>query len=718
MKKRLLLLNQLLLCLTVFAQVPFAGGRPINHAIRDLTFPADSVRIGLDASRDTTVSRADFELRFSGVEILEADGWLESAFAKFLPYPGAKAYHAYVCPADAQAAYTRLDDQLVRDYTAFGRVDAVGLPAGDYCLRIVPVDSADMEITLAAAETDVLHVAPYNREGFAHKDCPDGVGAYTNDGRLKAGAEVVYVTAATARTVSARLSSGTFTGLQAILTAYEKGNVTTPLSLRIIGKVSSSDVDSFGSSAEGIQVKGRKADSELNITIEGIGDDATIYGFGFLVRNVRSLEMRNLAVMQCMDDGISLDTDNSNIWIHHIDAFYGRNRGGDHTKGDGAIDVKADSKLVTIDNCHFWDTGKSSMCGMKSETGPNYITYHHNWFDHSDSRHPRVRTMSVHLYNNYFDQVGKYGVGATSGSSIFLERNYFLGTKKPVLSSLQGTDALGSGTFSGEDGGMVKAFDNYFDREAINFRYYTQSSPATTGYDAYEVAQREDEVPATEKTRVGGTTYNNFDTDAAIMYSYSPDAVLEVPALVTGPLGAGRMNHGDIHHQFKDNIGDDDADSAIDADLEALIMAYQSRFAGFFGQPATPDVPVDTTSVTPQPVDGVIICSFDKNGTPSSDFFTINGNGSNSKGEIIVDGTTYSTCLKIESATSIRFTLSQPMLMTLYFGPSETASIKIDGTKITDATGNVYSTVLPAGPHELTKDKSVNLFLIKLEPTE
>ena len=151
MKKRLLLLNQLLLCLTMFAQVPFVGGRPINHAIRDLTFPVDSVRIGLDASRDTTVSRADFELRFSGIEILEADGWLESAFAKFLPYPGAKAYHAYVCPADAQAAYTRLDDQLVRDYTAFGRVDAVGLPAGDYRLRIVPVDSADMEITLAVS---------------------------------------------------------------------------------------------------------------------------------------------------------------------------------------------------------------------------------------------------------------------------------------------------------------------------------------------------------------------------------------------------------------------------------------------------------------------------------------------------------------------------------------------------------------------------------------
>ena len=29
------------------------------------------------------------------------------------------------------------------------------------------------------------------------------------------------------------------------------------------------------------------------------------------------------------------------------------------------------------------------MCGMKSETGENWITYHHNWFDHSDSRMAR-----------------------------------------------------------------------------------------------------------------------------------------------------------------------------------------------------------------------------------------------------------------------------------------------------------------------------------------
>ena len=317
-------------------------------------------------------------------------------------------------------------------------------------------------------------------------------------------------------------------------------------------------------SVSSAQIKGKNADSELNITVEGIGEDAAIKGFGFLVRNSKSVEFRNFAIIRCMDDGISLDTDNSNIWIHHIDAFYGKQGSGDHVKGDGAIDVKSDSKYVTVSYCHYWDTGKSNMFGMKSESGPNYISYDHNWFDHSDSRHPRVRTMSVHVWNNYFDNVAKYGVGAATGASVFVENNYFLKTKKPILSSQQGTDAQGSGTFSGEEGGMIKAFGNYFDRSAINFRYYTQNNPATTGYDAYETSSRNEQVPSSEKTQSGGYTYNNFDTNASLMYSYTVQPASEVPNTVTGYYGAGRLNHGDISYTFSDNVGSDDADSAYD----------------------------------------------------------------------------------------------------------------------------------------------------------
>ena len=69
-------------------------------------------------------------------------------------------------------------------------------------------------------------------------------------------------------------------------------------------------MDKFSSSSEGVQIKGASAYSNLNMTIEGIGNDATINGFGFLLRNAGNVEMRNFSIINFMDDGISLDTAN------------------------------------------------------------------------------------------------------------------------------------------------------------------------------------------------------------------------------------------------------------------------------------------------------------------------------------------------------------------------------------------------------------------------
>ena len=527
------------------------------------------------------------------VQIIKARGWLESVYVKFSLTDDAKTYHTYI-KGGQYAEFTKIDDQLVRNYGTYGRADVVGLQTGTYVVKIVPVSAAGTELTDQATITSDLDVHSYSREGFAFiNDCP-APGAYNGDGTLKQGAKVFYVTRNTAKTITTTVKTGskdtnvtTCTGIQTIIDAYQKGYDTTPVAFRFIGLITKDDLDKISSSEEGLQVKGKRADSELNMTFEGIGDDATLHGFGFLVRNAKSVEFRNFAIMRCMDDGISLDTDNSNIWIHHTDQFYGKHGSGDHAKGDGSIDVKSDSKYVTISYNRFWDTGKSNMFGMKSETGPNYISYDHNWFDHSDSRHPRVRTMSVHVWNNYFDNCGKYGVGATSGASVFVESNYFLKTKKPILASLQGTDAQGSGTFSGENGGMIKAYGNYFDKTIANFKYYTQNAPASSGYDAYETATRDEQVPQTEVTRRGATPYNNFDTDASLMYTYTAVAAADVPALVTGVYGAGRMNHGDFTYTFPDNVGNDDTDSAYDSTLGSMLDNYQSSLLGFFGDEAT-----------------------------------------------------------------------------------------------------------------------------------
>ena len=673
-----------------------------------------------------TGAEGQYENTDGKVKILEVQGWQESAYVKWELFSGATSYMVYI-KGGQYSDWTKLDDPLVRNYGTYGRADAVGLvAASNYELKVVPVLGDAAEGSEANANTaSAISVRNYDRAGYAHFN-NSGVGAYDDNGQLKPGAKVFYVTKNTAKTISTNVAgaeTNPCVGLQAIIAGYEKGGDTTPIAFRFIGLISKDDLDATGSKEEGIQVKGRRADSELNMTFEGIGDDATIKGFGFLVRNSKNVEFRNLGIIRCMDDGLSLDTDNSNIWIHNIDVFYGKQGSGDHVKGDGAIDVKSDSKYVTVSYCRHWDTGKSNMFGMKGESGPNFISYHHNWFDHSDSRHPRVRTMSVHVWNNYFDNVAKYGVGATTGASVFVENNYFLKTKKPILSSLQGTDAQGSGTFSGEEGGMIKAYGNYFDRSAKNFKYYTQNNPASTGYDAYETDSRDQQVPSSEVTKAGGHSYNNFDTNPSQIYAYTPDAAEDVPAIVTGYYGAGRLNHGDFTYTFSDNVGSDETDSEYDTDLGSLLDNYKTSLVGFFGneqagggeqgggEQGGEQGGGEQGGTT---ISAAVECVFTGK-APSSSYFTISGNCSDSKGTAVVNGQTLSDCLKMESATSIKFTIDKAMKLTLVFASTEIGKkVKVDGTAYTTDSNARVNVDLAAGSHEITKGDSINLFYIGL----
>ena len=660
------------------------------------------------------------------VNITEAKGWLESAYVKFDKMDGVKSYNVYV-KGGQYNDYTKIDRELVREYPDYGRADVVGLSVGTYAVKVAPVDADGNELSDKAGEVIGLEVGSYSRQGFAFMG-GYSPGAYNADGTLKQGAKVLYVTKKTAKTISTHVTGAEqnpCVGLQAIIGAYEKGQDKTPIAFRFIGLVEKDDLDAIGSSEEGIQVKGRRADSELNLTFEGIGDDATLRGFGFLVRNAKSVEFRNIGIIRCMDDGISMDTYNSNIWVHHCDMFYGKHGSGDHDKGDGQVDVKTDSKFVTVSYNRFWDTGKTNMFGMKSESGPNYISYDHNWFDHSDSRHPRVRTMSVHVWNNYFDNVAKYGVGATTGASVFVENNYFLKTKKPILASLQGTDGLGSGTFSGENGGMIKAYGNYFDRSAVHFSYYTQKAPSTKGYDAYETTSRDEQVPESEKTLVGGTTYNNFDTNAQLMYEYTPETAVDVPATVTGYYGAGRLNHGDFTYTFRDNVGIDDDDSAYDSVLGGLLDGYKSSLVGFFGEENQQGGGDEPGPDQPEVPEGIILASFD--GAPSNSMFTVAGDYGD--GKITYEGTYYKKGAKLNSKGSVTFTPTKDYQMTLVLATTKTGrDVKLNGNKTTvggtlNTEGAYYEmepiNIVAGTQYVIAKGSSESiLMLIKLTPIE
>ena len=710
----------------------------------------------------------------AGLTLTEQSGWLESAYVEWQPVKNAEGYVAYVKEASASDdAYEKLDDTLIRQYADYWRADALGLKEGSYVMKVTAVLKDGKTVS---ESTSSLEVEKYDRSGFAFSEnskFQTASGAYNDDGTLKKDAQVIYVTPETAKTCTAVVNGKEVTGFQSILDAKQSAGTkdTSPLDFRIVGCVTADDVDHFSSSAEGIQLKGKSAYTEMNITIEGVGEDAAVQGFGFLVRNSGNVEFRNFAVMAFMDDGISLDTKNCNIWVHNMDIFYGSTGGdSDQAKGDGSVDIKGASTNVTVSYVHFWDSGKCSLCGM-SDSAEFLVTYHHNWFDHSDSRHPRIRVASVHIYNNYFDGNAKYGVGTTKGSSAFVEANYYRNCKNPMMSSMQGTDALGQGTFSGENGGMIKAYNNI--TVGASSLIYANSDAGTAkadavSFDAYLASSREETVPSSYKTVAGATTYNNFDTSSAYDLGVAEEDIddpQDVPSIVTKY--AGRMNGGDFDWTFQES---DDANYSVDTALKAKVVNYKSSvlaIGGYKGvdvEPSTTEKATESTtkateattkatesttkatesttkatesttkatesttkatesttkateSTTEAPTTAPVettakVHNFSTDGT-SSDFYTISGKLSSNKGTVSYNGLSLDTCLKIESKTKITFTTTAKAELVLVFNQKNSSDIKVDGTVYT-LTDGILSLEIEAGSHEITKESTGNLYYMSV----
>ncbi|WP_419885541.1 pectate lyase [Paenibacillus sp. B-A-8] len=670
----------------------------------------------------------------AGLSITGSGGWNETAYVEWSPVSQATGYKVYVKQAAAaDSQYQQINDELIRQYASYWRADAVGLAAGAYVMKIeatLPGGGVVSEVS------SPLSVTSFDRSGFsfsANSPYGTGSGAYNEDGTLKNGAQVLYITSQNAKTVTLGVkanSSGaiqTGVGLGEILKLRQKGYDKTPLAIRMIGKVTAADLSGQLNSSGYLEVKGKNNYSEMNITIEGIGNDAYAYGWGILLRYVGNVEVRNLGVMLFPDDGISMDTGNANVWVHNNDIFYGSaGSDADQVKGDGSTDVKKGSTYVTISYNHYWDSGKVALVGLNEST-EFFVSFHHNWFDHSDSRHPRIRVASVHIYNNLYDGVSKYGVGVTTGGSAFVESNAFRHAKYPMMSSLQGTDALGEGTFSGENGGMIKAYNNSI-VDAASLIYANSdagTAPAkATSFDAYLASSRNETVPSSYKTLKGGTTYNNFDTIVDTGAKVSDiDDVNAVEQIVTAE--AGRLNGGDFTWQFNNSV--DDTSSALNTALMSKIRSYTTGLVSVGGNSnsteptptatpaptATPKPTVTPTpTATPVPPTGAYAHNFTTDGI-TSDFFNIQGNLSANKGTVIYNGLTLTQSLKIESSTNIEFTSNEGTL-TLVFNSADGNKIKIDGTSYS-MTDGIVSVALAAGAHTITKDSPANLYYMQLD---
>ena len=226
------------------------------------------------------------------------------------------------------------------------------------------------------------------------------------------------------------------------------------------------------------------------------------------------------------------------------------------------------------------------------------------------------------------------------------------------------------------------------------------------------------------------------------MYSYTPDAAEDVPAVVCGWYGAGRMNHGDLQYAFNAN---EDSNYGVINDLKSLIQNYKSPVKKIFGiNSASSETGGGEQGGGEQgggeqgggeqgggeqgggeqgggeqgggtTISADVECTFTGK-APSSTLFTISGNYSTSKGSAKVNGTTYTTCLKMETETSIKFTIEKPMTLTLVFASTEIGKkVKIDGTNYTTDSNATVSVQLAAGEHTITKGDSINLFYIGLK---
>ncbi|MFV2100259.1 cellulose binding domain-containing protein [Micromonospora sp. LOL_024] len=263
-------------------------------------------------------------------------------------------------------------------------------------------------------------------------------------------------------------SSTTVTSESALRSAVSSSSAAV---IRVSGTISCSGMLSVGS----------------NKSILGSGSSATISGCGFNINGSRNVIIRNINFRNWNDDAINVQESATNVWVDH----------NSFTNGyDGAVDIKRGSDYITVSWNRVFNHGKSMLLGhsdnnSSQDRGHLRVTYHHNWFDGSGSRHPRVRFGNpVHVFNNYYYN-NDYGVASTMGAGVLVEGNYFDSVDDPTL---VGYAASGPGT-------LVQR----------NNHFVNSGSPEASG------------------------------SVASIPYSYSLTNASQVKSVVTGGAGTGKI---------------------------------------------------------------------------------------------------------------------------------------------------------------------------------
>ncbi len=399
-----------------------------------------------------------------------ASGWYETLYAEWADTnPDSEAVKVgYKLSSDSAYTYLQGDDltYLVRPASTagYGRVDIPGLKEGRY----------DIEITASDGSVHTkkgIKVYAYDRSGYAHFNNTEGVGAYNDDGTLKSNAIVVYVTDENKDTVeipgyeghapvayASSTTGATWTrdtaGIGNILNNNHKfvyevvGTDAHPLVFRFIGKVTvPKNLTPYD--AKTLELGGSAGDNGnlaitkygKNITIEGIGDDATIEGWGFTFSQTstcptdagKNFEVRNLTFDKYSEDALGFQGDDGidvpieRVWVHN-NVFYpgycANPAESDKAEGDGSCDFKR-GKYYTMAYNKYVDCHKTNLVGSGTSDDQFYISLHHNWYQNVGSRQPLAANGNMHIYSTYFQGATSTSVDLRGKNCVLLEENYY-----------------------------------------------------------------------------------------------------------------------------------------------------------------------------------------------------------------------------------------------------------------------------------------------------
>lgn len=131
----------------------------------------------------------------------------------------------------------------------------------------------------------------------------------------------------------------------------------------------------------------------------------------------------------------------TNVWVDHSTFTDGDNPdsgqpvyfGRPYQVHDGSLDITHTASLVTASYNRFTERDKVMLIGSSNTVGPDVgrlnVTLHHNYFEGTIQRLPRVRFGKVDVYNNYYSlgnaEAFQYALGVGVQSAIYAENNYF-----------------------------------------------------------------------------------------------------------------------------------------------------------------------------------------------------------------------------------------------------------------------------------------------------